>query len=76
VQSATDPSQIQEKHSNKEKTSQKSRTKQSSYIKQTNKQKTSMQKREGARETRHERALQQHLGTKKPESMTTQKSNM
>ncbi len=35
-----------------------------------------MQEREGARETRYERALQQYLGTKKPESMTTQKSNM
>jgi hypothetical protein len=35
-----------------------------------------MQEREGARETRNERALQQYLGTKKPESITTQKSNM
>jgi hypothetical protein len=37
---------------------------QTKFIYQTNKQKTSMQEREGARETRNERALQQYLGNK------------
>jgi hypothetical protein len=35
-----------------------------------------MPEREGARETRYERALQQYLGTKKPESMAKQKRKM